>query len=291
MDKKIAVVTGASSKVMDQLIDRLIEKEYRVIAVTRSARRYEYRENVEWVTCNLAAEGQDLPFVHNADIVFHGAAISNAYDRETYVLNNYQSTVNLVDASNRYGAKKIVYISSILAGYEFGDYGLSKIRSEEYIRRNFDQWLIIRPAQLYGYSLNNPVDKLIDAVRKKKIVWCPVGDEKGLYPLYLEDMVEFVLDASVARKESHAIRVIAGPTAYTYKSLVGEIARALDRKIFILPIPSFVLKAAGALITRLKLRMGMYPDQVYRFYHGNTAIDAFPGQVRSISEYLHEGSE
>lgn len=288
MDKKLTVITGASSYVMDQLIDRLIETEYQVIAVSRQNRKNESRKNVKWISCNIADKGQNLSFLKNADVLFHAAAISKAYHREEYLFNNYQSTINIVEASKKYRVKKIVYISSILAGYDFGDYGLSKIKSEEYVRQNFSNWLIIRPSQLYGYSLNNPIDKLIDTIRKKKTVWCPAGDRKGIYPLYYRDMVQYVFESSVTKDYSNSIKVITGPIAYNYKGLINEIAGALNRKIIILSIPSFVILTVWFLIKNLKLKLGVYPDQLYRFYHNNTAIDPDPGNGLSISEYLNK---
>lgn len=289
MGGKLAVVTGASSVVMNSLIDKLINGGFRIIAITRKIQKKEVRKNVVWVECNLANELCDFSFLKNADILFHAASISNFYNHHDYLRNNYQSTINLVDASLKNGVKKFVYISSLLAGYEFGEYGLSKIKSEDYIKENIENWLIIRPSQLYGYSLSNPIDKLIDNIRKRRIVLCPTGDRKGIYPLYYKDLTNFIFDTVIENGESIKVEVITGPKAYNYRSLIDEIVKQQNKKLMVIPIPKIFIILVYHFIMAFSIKIGIYTDQLYRFYN-NPSVEISSHNTLSITDYLKDTS-
>jgi nucleoside-diphosphate-sugar epimerase len=275
---------------MDALIDRLIASDYQVIAISRKEKKEELRTNVTWVVCDLAIPDQDLSFLKSADILFHAAAISNYYNRKDYLRNNYQSTINLTNAALTFGVGKIVYISSIIAGYTYGDYGISKIKSEEYISTHFDNWLFIRPSRLYGYSEQDPIDKLIANIKKKKIIISPVGDNKGIYPLYYLDLADQIYESSILSNQTKSIQNIVGPKAYTYKGMIDEIAKTLEKKPVIVPIPRMMIMMVYHILNTLNLKIGIYPDQLYRFYHCNDSVKATTNNLLSLPEYLKQGN-
>lgn len=287
MDKKQVVVTGASSKTIALLIDKMLESGYSVTAVSRVKYENEHRESVTWVQCNLSDPDQDFSFIRDADLLIHAAAISYAYTLDEYLLNNYQSTVNLVEASEKFGVKKFVYISSILAGYGYGDYAVSKIKSEEYIRQELNSWLIIRPAQLYGYSMSNPVDKLINTIREKSIVFSPIGDKKTISPLHYKELVRLIFLSVIKNEESNVVKVFSGPESFTYKGLVKEILNTQSRKVVIVPIPKILIMLAFYLLKISHLKIGVYPDQLFRFYN-NPQNEVSPDKTITIAEYLEE---
>lgn len=287
MKKKRAVVTGASSKTVALLIDKMLESDYSVTAVSRVKHENEPREGVTWVQCDLSAPDQDFSFLRDADLLIHAAAISYAYTLVEYLLNNYQSTVNLVEASKKFGVKKFVYISSILAGYGYGDYAVSKIKSEEYIRQELNSWLIIRPAQLYGYSKSNPVDKLINTIQEKSIVFSPIGDKKTISPLHYKELVRLIFLCVVKNEESNVIKVFSGPESFTYSGLVKEIMNTPSRKVVIVPIPKALIMSVFYLLKIFHLKIGVYPDQLFRFYH-NPQNEVSPEKTITIAEYLRE---
>jgi dTDP-4-dehydrorhamnose reductase len=290
MKEKIAVVSGASSGAISAIIDRLLKTGYMIVAVSRFKQEDECREGIKWIQCDLSVPNQDFSFLTNADILIHAAAISYTYSLDEYLQNNYQSTIHLVDASKKFGVKKFVYISSILAGYECGDYALSKIKSEEYVKQGMADWLIFRPSQLYGYTLSNPIDKLINSIEKKKIIICPVGDKKGISPLYYKEFSQLVFDSIISIKETKITKELSGQESFTYIGLVKEIIRVLNLKRLIIKVPRFLIMLVFRIIRLFHLRLGIYPDQFYRFYNNHTIEVQSTGSI-SIAEYLTKKRE
>jgi len=135
MKKKI-VITGASSAIMNAVIDLfLTKKEYRIVGVTRKINK-KYRKDIEWIEADIT-KIDDYSFLDSAEMVIHAAAISNTHCKGDYFKINFEATGNLLKAANQFEVNRFVYISSIVTGENSGYYGQSKYRSEMYIKDNF----------------------------------------------------------------------------------------------------------------------------------------------------------
>jgi nucleoside-diphosphate-sugar epimerase len=286
--KKKVVITGASSSIIDAVIN-LIEpkKNFEIVGITRKVRQG-FRQDIKWVECDLAGEDVDYSFLDNTDIVIHAAAVSKGYTRQAYLEFNFQTTKVLIDKANQYGVKRFVYISSVLACKTCGDYGYSKYIAEEYIKANFTNWLIIRPAQLYGYSEEAPIDSLINKIASKRVIPCPVGDPKGLIPLYYLDAALLIYQLVFEEEIITAIKTITGPQAFNYKGLVYEIANAIDKNITIFPILKIVLTILRYFIVITNARIGVYPDQIFRLYNPDKNLIPNSSEITYLSEYVRK---
>ncbi len=279
------LITGASSAIMGALIDKFDLTDHEITCITRKRKKH-FRKDVKWIESDLSNSKQSFSFLKNVDIIIHAAAISNAYSTGEYMKINFESTKNIVDAANRYKAKKIVYISSILASEKCGDYGFSKLQSENYIKMNFKRWLILRPSQQYGYSDNNPIDKVVNTIHDRSIIFCPIGDKKGIYPMYYNDLADLIY-IKVLKSKINVTEYIVGPVGYSYKELIKHVTKVLGKNIVIIPIPKFAILWIYYLIYFSRLKIGIYPDQLYRFYH-NRIIKDVSINCTKIEEYIKD---
>lgn len=289
MAKKKIIISGATSAIMNAVIDLVqLKNEYHIIGITTKLQKGQ-RKDIQWMECNLTMTVNDYAFIKGADTIIHAAAISKAYTLKEYLNINLQSTKTLIYYANKFHVNNFIYISSIVACETCGDYGLSKFLSENYIKTNFTNWLIIRPSQLYGYSEKAPIDSLIKKVSTKQIIPSPIGDPYGLTPLYYLDAARLIFDSIFVDKLSKTIKIIIGPQAFNYKSLVSEIAKNLNRKIFVLPIPKIILFNLRKLIKILGIKAGIYPDQIVRLYNPNKNIKIIENNnLVYLSEYIKQ---
>ena len=91
----------------------------------------------------------------------------------------------------------------------------------------------------------------------------------------------------VKKEESYAIKVFSGPESFTYKELVKEILNTQSRKVVIVPIPKILIMLAFYLLKISHLKIGVYPDQLFRFYN-NPQNEVSPDKTITIAEYLEE---
>lgn len=283
--KKI-LITGATSALMNDVINRLISEDIHIFALSRRISG-KHREDVEWIEADLTDPDNDFSFLKDVDTVLHAAAISNAYRKDDYMRINYHPTKTLVDSANKYGVRRFVYISSILADKSCGDYGYSKQLSERYIKNNFNNWLIIRPSQLYGYSPATPVDRLIGKISRQRVMLYPAGDRDGLYPLLFRDASSYIYDMACQNETECETKCITGPQAFNYKTLLKHIADVLDRKVLFIPVPRFIMMLLYFVLKTTGLRAGMCPDRIYRLYHGAYNLACSQNSYQSLKEYLN----
>ena len=286
--KKKVVITGASSSIIDAVINLIEPKEsFEIVGITRKVRQG-FRKDIKWVEYDLAGEDVDYSFLDNADIVIHAAAVSKEFTRQAYLEFNFQTTKVLIDKANQNGVKRFVYISSVLACKSCGDYGYSKYISEEYIKANFTNWLIIRPAQLYGYSEEAPIDNLINKIASERVIPCPVGDPKGLIPLFYIDAAQLIFNIIFKEKLISTTKTVAGPQAFSYKDMVNEIAKVIDKKVIIFPIPKFVLTGLRNFLILTGIKIGIFPDQIFRLYNPDKSVSTQIREVTTIKDYIRK---
>ncbi len=286
--KKQVIITGASSTIMDAVINLiLLEKDYTIVGITRN-KKENYRSDIQWVEADITSIA-NYSFLKDAALIIHAAAISNTHNKEDYFKTNYEATANLIQAAISYNVDKFVYISSLVTGERSGYYSRSKLLSEEYIKSNFNRWLIIRPSQLYGYSEKAPIDNLINKIKTKKIIPCPTGDPTSLMPIFYREAAQLIFDTIFKEDLSNVIKYITGPEALNYKGLINSIASTLNKNITIIPIPAIILKSVRVILIISGIKTTIYSDQITRLYHPPHSSVPEKTTASPISDYLKRG--
>lgn len=173
-----------------------------------------------------------------ADIIIHSAAVINEKKSHPYYLINYQGTKNLLRAALQNRVKLFVYISSWAVNPKAGDYSNSKFLAEKEVR-NFPNYLIIRPADIYsmkqGYLLG-----LISLIKKVPIIPI-IGDGNYLVsPLYVEDLSKSIVNL-LKNGYKNNISTIVGPKIYTFNKIVKVILRALRIRKLTIHLPKTLI--------------------------------------------------
>jgi len=148
------LVTGASGFLGHQLVDRLIDDEQHIIAVSRNKvpDYFSKKSSVEWLQCDIAREELDLSGFSQIEAVFHLAGVKELGegDDENLLLEaNETLTVKLVNSCAKY-CKKLIFASSQmvygnpghnsvteefpLLGYNASAYACSKLNTENWLR-------------------------------------------------------------------------------------------------------------------------------------------------------------
>jgi nucleoside-diphosphate-sugar epimerase len=264
--KKNILITGITSSFLSKLSDKIDKSKYNIIGITRTPQNS--IETVEYEIGNIT----DGVFINkivqkNIDIIIHGAAITHSYDEKKYFDINFTSTKLLVDKIKIINPQiYFVFISSRTASPDSGGYGLSKLKAEEYIKNNLENWLIIRPAEIFGTDKNEGIEKLITDVKTKKIILTPVNIKYKLYPIHIDDALNIMYDAIFTENIKKQILSVNGNDGYTYFELVNVLEKKFKKKVFIIPIPKIIMFALKHLIKLFNIRTSIVPDQIDRLY-------------------------
>ncbi len=279
------LITGASSLLMVQLIEKIDTDKYKIYAITRNKSKIksEKTEVLEGDICDSEFLSHIIK-EKKVDIIIHAAALTHSYNTNDYFTINQQGTINLVNAAKWNSTLKFIFISTRVASKQSGEYGYSKLLAEEYVKTNLNNWLIFRLSEIFGGNKNEGIDKLIDTVLRKRIIACPLNVKSKLFPIYSEDVVQVMYDSIFFSQNNNKLITISGKQGFSYYELIKKLSSELNKKMYIIPVPKFLLYTLKNSVNFLKIKIGIVPDQIPRLY-SQKEIGQQNGSL-SIGEYI-----
>ncbi len=146
---KTLALTGATGFVGKATVDHALARGHRVRALTR--REQPAREGVSWIAGNLDSEDALARLASGADAVVHIAGVVNAPSPAGFINGNVHGTARMAAAAASMGVRRFVHVSSLSAREpQLSEYGRSKERAEDEVRKSGLDWTMIRPPGVYG---------------------------------------------------------------------------------------------------------------------------------------------
>lgn len=281
--RKKVFVTGASSQLLQEVIQRLNPEEFQVSGLTRN--KTQSTQNIEWLIGDLQNPESFKHALNGVDVIIHGAALTHSKNEADYFRVNVEGTENLLSAIPKEQSPLFVFISSRVAGNQSGGYGKSKLLAEEKIKHTAKRWLILRPSEVFGGAKSEGIDNTIKAAQKGGIVPCPVGLKSKMYPIHQTDAANRIYQLVFDEVKLNETIYINGPDGYTYRELIAKVAQESDSTVTPVLLPKIVMRVAAFASTIVNL--GFVPDQVPRLYskkkHGK------PSKISiTLQEYIRE---
>lgn len=261
------LITGSSSSIVSQFINKIDKNKFRIKCIDIALPTEKIR-GVEYYTGNICNKKFINEITKDVDIIIHFAAITHSVSPINYYKINTYGTINLVNAVKKNSnMKKFIFISTRTAELTCGHYGISKLKAEKFIIDNMNNYLIIRPAEIFGTSKKIGIEKLIDEAINKKFVFVPAGIKYKLFPVYVDDVIDIMIDLIFEKNEMNKRIIINGCAGWTYKELVQKISNELEKKIYIISIPKIFFIILKNILDYFNLGIaGIVSDQIPRLY-------------------------
>lgn len=209
---RLALVTGGSGFVGGHLIRRLLADGWRVRAIGRSAeaRAAVQALGAEPVAGDLSDRAALARAMEGVDVVFHVAAHFKLWGPMSLFRRiNVDGTRNLVEAAERSGVRRVVYVSAAavvmgrpepmrgateelaLRRMSFAPYSSSKAEAEEVLlaangRRAGFSTVAIRPPFIWGPDMP-ALDHMVETVRAGQFQWVS-GGEQALSTCHVDNL-------------------------------------------------------------------------------------------------------
>jgi nucleoside-diphosphate-sugar epimerase len=192
----LSLVTGSSGLLGSCLTSILVGRgeALRLVDLVPPHGRGELAPNVEFRQGDLRERAFTEAACEGVDVVYHLAALQRMKPHVLELLEgeifdaNVRSTANVLDAAERAGVRKVVYVSSSgVYGLPerqpidethpirpIGAYGRSKVKSEELCREKLARGLdvtMLRPVSLFGPHMAGVFLMLFDWVRRGRPVY------------------------------------------------------------------------------------------------------------------------
>ena len=195
-------------------------------------------KNAEVFAGNLLDKNDARKSLENIDIVVHLAAMILGDEKEIYSFN-VESTEILVNAALNSSVKKLIFLSSENVMWKAQSaYGESKKKCEEIVK-SFNNHLILRSSAIYGKGSNVILGKVINCVKKSKVIFMPGNGKSLMQPIYVEDAANYIING--IKYGAKGTYVIAGSSKITFNDFINTASKILKVKRIIVHIPLWVI--------------------------------------------------
>ena len=250
------LITGGTGFIGSHLVNVLAEKGHQVVVV--DCNKKQNKRNIQFYKIDITSPKVDLIFKkERPDIVYHLAAYAFVEARPSQksinkiIKNNILGSFNIIEASRKYGVKKIIFSSSTTV-YEtskksvlsektpinpFTFYGMSKLTVEHFLKTYYKiyklPYIIFRYTNIYGpgqklttgTAIVNFINNLLD---NKQPIINGTGEQSKDF-VYIDDVVKVNLIALKTKKVG--IYNIGTGKAISLNKLFSKIRKILDKNI------------------------------------------------------------
>lgn len=244
------LVTGAAGFVGNNTVKHLVAQGQSVRAVVRSLdkaklRLSNYGDKVEIVQADVRERKDWARLMQGVSAVVHTVAISMEKGDATYDEVNYQGTINVVDAAEKGGVQRFIFI-----GQNGSDPNLpykflaSKGKAQAYVASSGLKWTALRPSAIFG-----PQDEFFNTfarlVRLTPFIFPLVGGGKAEFqPVSVSDVAEAVVRSLQDDSTIGKALDLGGPEPLTLGEIEKRVIKAMDTSRLLFPAPVWLLRPA-----------------------------------------------
>lgn len=262
------LVTGASGFVGSHVVPELVAAGHQVVALVRSPggreavqRRLGAAEvaSVTIRTGDVLDRSSLVAALAGVDAVVHLVAIPRDWSRGKDLLRvNLGGTQNVIAAMRAASVQRLVHLGALgVQDREELHFAKSKARAQVAVAASGLDWTILAPSLLFG-----PRDGFFNTVAglvrlPSPVVPVPGWGRSRFQPIHVEDVARCLRLALERPDMIGQIAQLGGPRIWTYREITEEVAQALGRRRWIVPLPiPLIALVAGAAET---LRFRSFP--------------------------------
>lgn len=252
----------------------------------------EYPQGVTCHNADVRDESALCRLLAGQDAVIHAAAALPLWKQRDIRAINVRGTVNVLDAAQRNGVGRVVYISSTAVYgvpdkhpleetdpvHGVGPYGESKIAAEHLCAGARAKGLcvpIIRPKTFIGTGRLGVFQILYDWVQSGKRIPI-IGSGRNRYQLLeVDDLVEAIrLAATAPADKANDTFNVAAARFGTVREDVGALCEHAASGARVMPTPAWLVKPALQLFEALKL------SPLYKWVYGTADKDSYASTAK-----------
>jgi NADH dehydrogenase len=248
------LVVGASGFLGRHLLPRLLGRGHRVRAACRRGAPPggPARRGAEWRAVDVASGSGLDEAVRGCEVVVHlaGAGPGGGDDARRLEV---RGTDNLVEACERAGVRRIVYVSALGSEKAAGPFAGGKREAERRVRSGRPDHVILRSSLVVGPD-DHVVSVLARALRRGPLFVAPARPGEGVVqPAAVEDVAEALCQAVERADVTDAVHELAGPDVLSPTEVIAAVARRLSLTRRLVSLPRWGGRKLGALADRTGL--------------------------------------
>ena len=271
---KKVLIFGGSGQIGRHLIRRLTKKNHLVTVVTRNLHKkgviLKTQGNpgyIEVIEANVFDENQLNKLFEDKDICINLVGILFENKKNSFKNIHINFPTLLSEKSRNYKLKQFIHVSALgIEKATDSEYAKSKLKGEENILNNFSSSVILRPSLVYSVN-DNFTTNIMTLLSLLPIFPLYYNGNTKFSPIHVSDFCEIIVKIIDESISSEIIECV-GPEKLSFKEIIKKLLVAIDKKTFLLPVPTFIAKIIAffleklptPLITRDQLKLLKYDN-------------------------------
>ena len=249
------LVTGATGFVGNRLISALVEKGYKIKALSR--KNLPSDQNVKFVQADAfdihslsnAMKGTEVAFYLLHSMEDNISAWRNFAEREKFQAENFLRAAEVA------GVKRIIYLGGLVSeSISLSPHMASRKKVGEILASGKIPVTELRASIIIG-SGGGSYAMLRYLAERLRVMICPKWVKSLAQPIAVDDVVKYLAGSMENSITSGKIFEIGGPDKMTYEKLMRVYAKFINKSIFIIEIPFLTTRLSSYwvdLITPVK---------------------------------------
>ena len=285
-EPQIHAVTGAFGYSGKYIAQRLLEKGHRVITLTNSLHRENpFGKMVQAHPFNFDRSDKLSESLKGVSVLYNTYWVRFNHKLFTHA-DAVENTITMFSAAKKAGVERIVHISITNPSKNSPlEYFRGKALLEKALKKTGISYAILRPAVIFGKE-----DILIN-----NIAWAlrhfPVfgvfGDGKyRLQPVYVDDLAELAVQQGENR--SNVTIDAIGPETFTYRGLVEEICRIIEKKRPIISVSPSLGYYVGLVLGKLVNDVIITREEIEGLMAGLLYVESSPSGSTKLTDWVKQ---
>ncbi|MBV6403214.1 MAG: 3 beta-hydroxysteroid dehydrogenase/Delta 5--_4-isomerase [Anaerolineales bacterium] len=248
-------VTGATGFTGSRVVPLLLKNGYEVRCLHRASsdRSTLSDPKIEWALGDLSDTQALTSAMQGTDALVNIASLG------------FGHADSIIRAAKDAGIKRAVFISTTAIFTQLNAKSKTvRVAAELAIETSRLKYTILRPTMIYGSPRDRNMWRLIRFIRVSPII--PVfGAGKSLQqPIFVDDVAQAVVSCVSNDKTIGKSYNIAGKHPLTYNEVIDTIAKATNKRVWKIHIPSKPVVALLSLFERMRIPFPIKAEQVLR---------------------------
>lgn len=272
-------ISGATGFIGSNLVKTFLKENFEVIAFVRNP----VKAHIIFSTIDTSrlkiTTGDALDYASiissiddNTDVVVNTIGIIIQTTEQSFKNMHINVVKNIVYAAKQKGVKRFIHISALgTRENAVSLYHKTKWEGEKCIISSGLNYTIFRPSVVYGLN-DGFTKKILEILSIPLILPLPAGGNNLLQPIYIADLVNFVVSCVNKETTYNKIIELVGPDILRFKEIVEKIKKIKKYKFKIpLYIPLFIMKVIAFFAEKFQSTPLITLDQIKMLKEDNIA--------------------
>ncbi len=198
------------------------------------------------VQASILSKDQVARAIQGSDIVINLVGILFEKRSQTFQSVHVEGAQLVAEMAAKEGVSRLLHMSAL--GTDLNSksrYAQTKAKGEEAVLKHFPNSTIMRPSVVFG-----PDDAFLNRFAEMAMFspFLPLmgGGRTRFQPIYVGDVAEAYLKASLKKETQGKVYELGGPEVYTFKELMQYLLETIHRNRLLVSVPFCVAKLMGA---------------------------------------------